>query len=101
MTPPPPAPPDPEVISRFLPQRQTLKDAQIESPLKQDSGIHTALKDLRTSLQKNNTNVNSESSIAQGSSMDASNISYYERSNSIARKADSPTTSLSPVWIPR
>lgn len=92
MTPPPPAP---------VPHRQSLNENQNVSPVKQEAGIHTALKDIRTSLQKCKTN-NSDISPAHGFAGDNCNIAdYYDRTTLIPRKSESPTISLSPVWIPR
>lgn len=91
MTPPPPAP---------VPHRQSLNDAQNNSTLKHDSGIHSAQKDMRATLQSKTNN--NESSPAHGFNIDNCNINdYYERPTSIPEKTESPTTSLSPVWIPR
>lgn len=98
MTPPPPAPPDPENVSRFLPYRQTLNENSAPSILNQETGIFTAMKDVRK-FKANN----SENSPAHGFSIDSCNIAdYYDRSPpSITRKIESPTISISPVWIPR
>lgn len=95
LTPPPPAP---------VPHRQSMNDAQITSPLKQETDIHTALKDIRTSLQKSKAmNVdNSPTAVYTSNSNMVHNIpSYYERTPVIPEKVESPAMSLSPVWIPR
>jgi hypothetical protein len=95
LTPPPPAP---------VPHRQSMNEAQITSPLKQETDIHTALKDIRTSLQKSKAmNAdNSPTAVYTSNSAMVHNIpSYYERTPAIPEKVESPAMSLSPVWIPR
>lgn len=79
-TPPPPAP---------VPHRQAMNDI-IVSPVKQESEIHSALKDIRTSLQKSKIN-----------NPDNSPCIIYGNNYAASEKVDSPTASLSPVWIPR
>lgn len=99
MTPPPPAPPDPEVLSKFLPQRQTLNENH--TSLEQETGLNSNSKDGRTSFQKCKTN-NLESSPIHGFVVEnCNNTDYYERTSSFSKKAESPSISLSPVWIPR
>jgi hypothetical protein len=81
-----------------------MNDAQITSPLKQDTDIHAALKDIRTSLQKSKAmNAdNSPSAVYTSNSNIVQHIpSYYERTPVIQEKVESPAMSLSPVWIPR
>lgn len=96
MTPPPPAP---------VPHRQSNMDAQMSPPPKSESDIQSALKDIRTTLQRTK---NLATTIPAGTySMNAINNNnnnlggYYERNSSILDKCDSPTMSMSPVWIPR
>lgn len=95
-TPPPPAP---------VPHRQTLiNETKAISPLKQDADIHSALKDIRTTLQKSkisNVDTSPTHHFTSGSANNnLCNGDYIERI-SVLDKPDSPTTSLSPVWIPR
>lgn len=92
-TPPPPAP---------VPHRQTLiNDTKAISPLKQDADIHSALKDIRTTLQKSKiADTSPTNHFTSNNNNNNCNGDYIERI-SVLDKPDSPTTSLSPVWIPR
>lgn len=85
-TPPPPAP---------VPHRQSLNDTKAISPQKQEADIHSALKDIRTTLQK--SKINNDISPTHH----FSNGADYRDNISVLDKPDSPTASLSPVWIPR
>lgn len=68
--------------------------------MKQEPDIHSALKDIRTSLQKSKMG-NPDNSPTNAFSNNNCNVGdYYERTI-INEKVDSPTVSLSPVWIPR
>lgn len=96
MTPPPPAP---------VPHRQSNMDAQISPPPKSESDIQSALKDIRTTLQrtKNLATTNPTGTYSMNAINNNNNNlgGYYDRNTSILDKCDSPTMSLSPVWIPR
>lgn len=84
-------------------------------PPKKESDIQAALKDIRTTLQRtkalaaaaaNTSNVTSPTiGYSNGNinnmSMSASSNSYYDRTSTIVERKESPTNSLSPVWIPR
>lgn len=100
-SPPPPAP---------VAHRQLLNDAQFNSQqqqVKQETDIQAALKDIRTSLQRSKVmNANNSPTPHFNNTNNASNMinnnNYYERTPVIPdNKVESPTMSLSPVWIPR
>lgn len=81
-----------------------MNDAPITSPMKQENDIQAALKDIRTSLQKNKpsyTDNITPSFVVHASSTLANNLNNYYDNSSAIQKEESPTTSLSPVWIPR
>lgn len=112
MTPPPPAP---------VPHRQSLSSSNIDSinpqppipPPKKESDIQAALKDIRTTLQRTkalaaaaNTNNNVTSPTMGFSNGNLTNMNsncnaFYDRNSTIVERKESPTASLSPVWIPR
>lgn len=76
-----------------------MNETKVLSPVKQDTDIHSALKDIRTSLQKTKIN-NPDSSPCNVYGNNNCNNDYYDRVVA-PEKVDSPTVSLSPVWIPR
>ncbi|CRK91205.1 CLUMA_CG004888, isoform A [Clunio marinus] len=87
-TPPPPAP-----VPHRKPQ---FNDTQMTSPIKQSTDIHSALEDIRTTLQKSNPTA------------EITNTQDFNTNNNVGMKNNFPNyyektsaMSMSPVWVPR